>query len=43
MSWADLSQEDSAEGQAASNTIVAQPSEVTAALNDPNQVTVDAP
>jgi serine protease AprX len=36
MSWADMSQEDSALGQAASNAIVAQPAEVTAALNDPN-------
>jgi serine protease AprX len=36
MSWADMSQEDGAEHETASDTIAAQPSEVTAALSDPD-------
>jgi serine protease AprX len=43
MSWADSSQEDGAEGEAASDTIVASPAEVAAAMSDPDlAVPVDA-
>jgi serine protease AprX len=36
MSWADMSQEDGAEHETASDTIAAQPSEVAAAMSDPD-------